>query len=196
MDGAAEGESSTTGLRKAQGGTEHRIEGASDGADDLGGGAVFSEDNYATGDADPGGGAHTGGSRGDLPDRAPVPGLDAGGAAGGTAEDLAGECAATGVSPAGFAVQSGVRRRSQCGAWLDGAEPPLLGTGALAGESGGDTGRLAGGDGAKSGTDCGIDARRSGRMFSRGVAEGRRNGDGSALLSLVAGAALPRGRRG
>ena len=80
--------------------------------------------------------------------------------------------------------------RPECGARTDGAESALLGAGALAGRSGGDAGGTAGGDGAGSGADSGVDAGRRGRMLPRGVAEGRRDGDGAALLSLVDGAAL------
>ena len=81
MDCAAEGERGAAGVRAAAGRAEHRAEGAADGADDVGGGAVFSEDHHAAGNADAGGGAHAGGGGGDLPHRAPVSGLAAGGAA-------------------------------------------------------------------------------------------------------------------
>ena len=46
------------------------------------------------------------------------------------------------------------------------------------------------------GADSGIDAGRRGRVLSRGVAEGRRDGNGAALLSLVDGTALPRSSGG
>ena len=50
---------------------------------------------------------------------------------------------------------------------------------------------IAGGAGAGGGVDSGIDAGRSGRLLPRGVAEGRRDGDGAAFLSMVDGTALP-----
>ena len=64
------------------------------------------------------------------------------------------------------------------------------------GDAGGDAGGVAGGDGAGRGADSGVDAGRGGRMLLRGVAEGRRDGDGAALLSLVDGTAVPGGGGG
>ena len=109
----------------------------------------------------------------------------------GPLQDLAGQCAADCLSGDGCAIPGGLGGRPECGAGIDGAESALLGAGAVAGRSGGDAGRAAGGDGAGSGADSGVDAGRGGRMLPRGVAEGRRDGDGAALLSLVDGAALP-----
>ena len=86
--------------------------------------------------------------------------------------------------------------RSQCGARIDGAESALLGAGAMAGRSGGDTGGAAGGAGAGGGADSGVDAGWRGRMLLRGVAEGGRDGDGAAFLSLVDGGALSGGGGG
>ena len=92
------------------------------------------------------GGAHAGGGGGDLPHRAPLSGLVAGGAAQRSAADVAGQRAADCVSGDGRAVPGGVGGRSQCGPGIDGAEPALLGAGALAGRPGGDAGGVAGGD--------------------------------------------------
>jgi hypothetical protein len=88
-------------------------------------------------------------------------------------------------------AQYRVGRRPERGAGTDGAEPALLGAGALAGRSGRDAGGIAGGDGAGGGADSGIDAGRGRRLFPRGVAEGRRDGNGAALLPLVDGGAVP-----
>ena len=75
--------------------------------------------------------------------------LPAGVASRGSAADVAGQCAADRISGDRFAVPGGLGRRPECGARTDGAEPALLGTGALAGRSGGDPGRVAGGDGSR-----------------------------------------------
>jgi hypothetical protein len=190
-DGAAEGECGAAGLRTAAGRQEYRAEGAADGADDLGGGTVFPEDDYPSGDADAGSSAHAGGSRGDLQDRPQVSGLPAGGAARGPVADLAGECAADCFSGDRCAVQGRIGRRPECGPGIDGAVSALLGAGAVAGRSGGDAGGTASVDAARGGADSGVDAGRGGRLLPRGVAEGRRDGDGAALLPLVDGAALP-----
>ena len=66
----------------------------------------------------------------------------------GAAEDGAGERAADCVSGDRFAVSRGERGGPERGAGIDGAEPALLGAGALAGRCGGDAGGTAGGDGA------------------------------------------------
>ena len=117
------------------------------------------------------------------------------GAAGGSAEDVAGECAADCVSGDGRAVPGGERGGPERGAGIDGAESALLGAGALAGRRGGDAGRAAGGDGAGGGADSGVDAAGSGRVLPRGVAEGRRDGDGAAFFPVVDGAARTGRRR-
>ncbi len=87
---------------------------------------------------------------GDLPHRAPFSGLAAGASCGRAAEDFAGQRAADCVSGDRFAVPGGLGGRPKCRARADGAEPALLGAGALAGRSGGDSGGTAGGDGAGS----------------------------------------------
>ncbi len=140
------------------------------------------------GTVDGAGGAHPGGSRGDFPHRAPVCGVAAGGAARRATANLAGQCAADRVSEDGRTVPGGDGRRPKCGAGIDGAEPALLGAGALAGRSGRDTGGATGDADAGGGTDSGIDARWGGRMLLRRVAEGPRDGDGAALFPLVDGA--------
>ena len=79
-------------------------------------------------------------------------------------------CAADCVSGAGLAVPGGDGGGPERGAGADGAEPALLGTGAVAGRSGRDAGGIAGVAGAGCGGDSGVDAARGGRMFLPGVA--------------------------
>ena len=93
-------------------------------------------------------------------------------------------------------IDSTYSGRPECGAWIDGAESALLGAGSVAGRPGGDARGPAGVDGAGGGADSGVDAGRRGGMLLRGVAEGARNGDGAAFLSLVDGGAVPGGGSG
>jgi len=175
QNGAAEGECGAAGLRAAARRAEHCAEGAADGADDLGGGAIFSEDDHASGDADTGGCAYAGVCRGDFQDRTPVSGLAAGESARRDLADFAGECAADCLSGDRCAVPGGLGGRPECGAGIDGAESALFGAGAMAGRPGGDAGGAASIAGSWSGADSGVNAGRSGRMLPRGVAEGRRD---------------------